>query len=84
MKTEAGICYCRNRKHLQGVPNVLPSVPNDEPDDVDIPVEDPGEVVPPDDPGDTVVSPMDVPAEPNKPAVYTRSGRAVRRPVKFE
>jgi len=55
VKTEAGVCYRRNLKHLQGVPNVLPSVPNDEPDDVDIPAEDPGEVVPPDDPGDTVM-----------------------------
>ena len=52
VKTGAGICYRRNRKYLQGVPIVLPSVPNDEPDDMDIQAEDPGEVVPPDDPGD--------------------------------
>ena len=27
VKTNAGICYRKNRKHLQGVPNMLPSVP---------------------------------------------------------
>ena len=78
VKTGAGICYRRNRKHLHSVPNVLPSVPNNEPDDMDIQAEDPCEVVPPDDPGDAVVLPVDV------PAVYNRCGRAVRRPIKFE
>ena len=62
MKTGAGICYCRNRKHLQCVPNVLPPVPNNEPDDTDIQAEDPGEILPPDDPGDAVELPVDVPA----------------------
>ena len=42
VKTGAGICYRRNRKHLQGVPNVLPPVPNNERDDTDIQAEDPG------------------------------------------
>ena len=84
MKTGAGFCYRRNRKHLQDVPNVLPPVPNDEPDDTDIQAEDPGEVLPPDDPGDAVELPVDVPAGLNKSAVYARYGRAVRRPVKFE
>ena len=84
----------RNRKHLQCVPNVLPSRPNDEPDSKDIQDEDLGEVLPPDDPGDevvpsddpgdAVVPPVDVPAGLSKPAVYTRCGRAVRRPVTFE
>ena len=70
VKTSAGICNRRNRKHPQCVPNVLPSVPNDEPDDTDILAEDPGdEVVPPDDPGDAVMPPVDVPVGPNKPAV---------------
>ena len=83
MKTRAGICYRRNRKHIQGVPNVLPPVPNNEPDDTDIQAEHTaGEVVPPDDPGDAVELPVDVPAGLNKSAVYTRCGRAVRRPVK--
>ena len=50
-----------------------------------MPPDDPGdEVVPPDDPGDVVVLPVDVPDGLNKSAVYTRCGRAVRRPVKFE
>ena len=93
LKTGAGRCYRKNRKHLQGVPNVLPPVLNNEPDDTNIQAEDPGEVlppddpgdevVPPDDPGDTVELPVDVPAGLNKSAVYTRCGRAVRRPVKF-
>ena len=74
VKTGAGICYPRNRKHLQGVPNVLPSVPNDEPDDTDIQAEGSGEVVPPDDPGDAVVLPVDVPAGLNKSAVYNSCG----------
>ena len=52
VKTNAGICYRRNRKHLQCVPNVLPSVTNDEPDDTDIQAKDPGEGLPPDVPGD--------------------------------
>ena len=69
VKTGAGTCYRRNRKHLQGVPNVLPSVSNDEPDDTDIHVEDPGEVLPPDDPSDAVVPPVDVPAGLNKSSV---------------
>ena len=73
---------------------MLPPVPNNEPDDTDIQVEDPGEILPPDDPGDEVLPPDDpgnavelpvnVPAGMNKSAVYTRCGRAVRRPVKFE
>ena len=94
VKTGAGICYRRNRKHLQGVLNVLPPAPNNEPDDTDIQAKDPGEVLPPDDPGDEVVLPddpgdavelpVDVPAGLNKSAVYTRCGRAVRRPVTFE
>ena len=50
--------------------NVLPSVPNDEPDVTDIQTEDPGEVLPPDDPGDAVKLPVDVPAGLNKSAVY--------------
>ncbi|KAK2178577.1 hypothetical protein NP493_538g01007 [Ridgeia piscesae] len=94
VKTGAGICYRRNRKHLQGVPNVLPPEPNNEPDDTDLQAEDPGEilppdgpgdeVVPPDDPGDAVELPVDIPAGLNKSVVYTRCGRAVRRPVQFE
>ena len=84
MKTGAGICYRRNRRHLQGVPDVLPPVPNIEPDDMDIQAEDPGEVLPPEGPGDEVELPVDVPTGLNKSAVYTRCGRAVRRPVKFE
>ena len=55
-----------------------------EPDDTDIQAEDPGEVLPPDDPGVAVVLPVDVPAGLNKSAVYTRCGRAVRQPIKFE
>ena len=70
VKTGAGIRYRRNRRHLQGVPRVVPPVPDDEPDDTDIPA----------DPGDAVVPPVDVPAGPNTPLMYTRSGRAVRRP----
>ena len=94
VKTGAGICYRRNRKQVQGVANVLPSVPNNESDDTDIQAKDPGEVLPPDGPGDEVVLPddpddavelpVDVPAGLNRSAVYTRFGRAVRRPVKFE
>ena len=94
VKTGAGICYHRNRKHLQGVANVLPPVPNNEPEDTDIQAEDPGEVLPPDDPGDEVVPPddpgdgvklpVDVPAGLNKSAVYTRYGRAIRRLIQFE
>ena len=90
VKTGAGICYRRNRKYPQGVPNVLPPVPNNERDDTDIQAEDPGEVLPPDDPGDEVVPPdvlgdavelpVDVPAGLNKWAVYTRCSRAIRRP----
>ena len=76
LKTGAGICYRGNRKHLQGVPNVLLPVPNNEPDDTDILFEDPGEVLPPNDPGDAVDLPVDVSAELNKSAVYTRCGRA--------
>ena len=79
MKTGAGICYRRNRKHLQGVPNLLPPVPNNVPDDTDIQAKDP-----PDNPGDAVELPVDVPAGLSKSAVYTRCGRTVRRPVKFE
>ena len=82
VKTGVGICYRRNRKHLQDVPNVLPPVPKNEPDDIQ--AEDPGEVLPPDDPGDTVELPVDIPAGLNKSAVYIRCGRAVRRRVKFE
>ena len=73
---------------------MLPPVPNNMPDDTDIPAKYPGqilppdgpgdEVVPPDDPGDTVELPVDVPAGLNKSTVYIRCGRAVRRPVKFE
>ena len=59
VKTGSGICYRRNRKHLQSVPNVLPPVSNNEPDDTDIQAKDPGEVSPPDDPCDEVVSPDD-------------------------
>ena len=77
VKTGAGICFRRNRKHLQGVPN-------DEPDDTDIQTKDPGEVLLPDGPGDAVELPVDVPAGLIKSVVYTRCGRAVRRPVKFE
>jgi len=73
------------------VPNVRPSVTNYQPDDTDIQAEDPREVLPPDDPsnevvppngpGDVVVLPVDdVPAGLSKSAVYTRCGRAVRRP----
>ena len=61
VKSGAGICYRRNRKHLPGVPNVLPPVPNNEPDDTDIQAEDPGEILPPDGPGDEVELPVDVP-----------------------
>ena len=46
------------------MPNVLLSVPND-------------------DPRDEVVPPVDVSAGLNKPAVYTRCGRAVRRLAEF-
>ena len=73
---------------------MLPPVPNNMPDDTDIQAKYPGqilppdgpgdEVVPPDDPGDTVELPVDVPAGLNKSTVYTRCGRAVRRPVTFE
>ncbi|KAK2193016.1 hypothetical protein NP493_18g05025 [Ridgeia piscesae] len=73
---------------MQGVPNVLPPMPNNEPDDTDIQAEDPGEVLPPDDPGDEVLPPddpgdavelpVDVPAGLSKSAVYARCGRAVR------
>ena len=84
VKTGAGICYRRKRKHLQCVPNVLPPVPNNEPDDTDIQAENPGEVLPPDDPGDEVELPVDVPAGLNNSEVYIRCGRAVRRQVKFE
>ncbi|KAK2184994.1 hypothetical protein NP493_248g02008 [Ridgeia piscesae] len=80
---EIGICYRRNRRHLQGVPDVLPPVPNIEPDDMDIQAEDPGEVLPPEGPGDEVELPVDVPTGLNKSAVYTRCGRAVRRPFLF-
>ena len=60
-------------------------VPLDDPRDEVLPPDDPGdEVVPPDDPGDAVVLPVDVPAGLNKSAMYTRCGRAVHRPVKFE
>ena len=55
---------------------MLPPVPNNEPDDTDILSEDPGEVLPPDDPGDAVDLPVDVSAELNNSAVYTRCGRA--------
>ena len=58
---------------------LLPPVPNNVPDDTDIQVKDP-----PDNPGDAVELPVDVPAGLNKSAVYTRCGRAVRRPVNFE
>ena len=74
VETDAGIRYRRNRRHLQGVPHVVPPVPDDEPDDTDVPA----------DPDDAVVPPVDVSAGPNTPLVSTRSGRAVRRPVKFE
>ena len=86
VKTGAGICYRRNRKHLQGVPNVLPPVSINEPDDTDIQAEDPGKVVQPDDPGDAVELPVDVPAGLNKsawpssPSAVQSVGRAVRRP----
>ena len=40
VKTGAGICYRISRKHLQGVPNMLPPVPNNEPDDTDIQAEE--------------------------------------------
>ena len=73
---------------------MLPPVPINESNDTDIQAKDPGEVLPPDDPGDEVLPPdnpgdavelpVDVPAGLSKPAVYTRCGRAVRRPVKFE
>ena len=43
------------------VPNVLPLIPNDEPNDTDIQTEDPGEVLPPDVPGDPVELPVVVP-----------------------
>ena len=69
-------------------------MPNNEPDDTDIQANDPGEVlppdgpgdevVPPDDPGDEVELPVDVSAGLNKSVVYTMCGRAVRRPLKFE
>ena len=50
-----------------------------------MPSDDPGdEVEPSDDSGEEVVPHVDVPTGPNKPAVYTRCGRVVRRPVKFE
>ena len=71
------MCRSRNRKHLEGVSN-------NEPDDTDIQAKDPGEVLPPYDPGDAVELPVDVPAGLNKSAVYTRCGRAVLRPVQFE
>ena len=74
VETGAGIRYRRNRRHLQGVPHVVPPMADDEPDDTDVPA----------DPGDAVVPPVDVSAGPNAPLVYTRSGRAVRRPVTFE
>ena len=76
VKTGAGICYGRNRKHLQGVPNVLQPVSNNEPDDTEIQAENPGEIFPPDgpglevvpanDPGDAVELPVDFPAGLNK------------------
>ena len=40
--------------------------------------------IPTDDPGNAVGPPVDVPAGPDKSAVYTRCGRAVRRRVKFQ
>ena len=73
------------------MPNVLPPVPSNEPDDTDIQAEDQCEVLPPDDPGEVVVTPVEpgyadelpvvVPAGLNKLAVYTRCGRAVRPPL---
>ena len=73
---------------------MVPPVPNNEPDDTDIQAENPGEVLPPDDPGDEVLPPddpgdavelpVDVPAGLNNSEVYIRYDRAVRRQVKFE
>ena len=69
VETGAGIRYRLNRRHLQGVPHIVPPEPDDEPDDTDVPA----------DPGDAVVPPVDVSAGPNTPLVYTRSGRAARK-----
>ena len=68
MWTLSVIRYRRNRRNLQGVPHVVSPVPDDEPNDTDVPADDPGVVV---------VPPVDVSAGPNTPLVYTRNGRAV-------
>ena len=59
------------------MPNLLPPVPNNEPDDTDIRAEDPGEILPPDDPGDAVELSVDVPAGLDKSAVYTRKTKQI-------